>query len=78
MALNCTEKIHLVLGKEDSLKRLKFVGTLHKQNDDIDKKDLTQRFAADCVLMTNELAVLIQNMIEALGGLGITLDHDWK
>ncbi|AWK13428.1 recombination-associated protein RdgC [Candidatus Fukatsuia symbiotica] len=78
LALNWREKIQFVLGNDGSLKRLKFVDTLHKQNDDIDNKDFAQRFAADCILMTDELAVLIQNMIEALGGLAIAPDNDWK
>ncbi|MCC3262155.1 recombination-associated protein RdgC [Paenibacillus polymyxa] len=41
---------------------------MREQNDDIDRDDFAQRFDADFLLMTSELAALIKNTIEALGG----------
>jgi recombination associated protein RdgC len=58
----------LVLSDDGSLKRLKFADTLREQNDDIDREDFAQRFDADFILMTGELAALIKSLIEALGG----------
>ncbi|CNL91638.1 recombination-associated protein RdgC [Yersinia frederiksenii] len=68
LALDWQERVQLVLSDDGSLKRLKFSDTLREQNDDIDREDFAQRFDADFILMTSELAALIKNMIEALGG----------
>ncbi|MFW5399567.1 recombination-associated protein RdgC [Yersinia sp. 1252 StPb PI] len=68
LALDWQERIQLVLSDDGSLKRLKFADTLREQNDDIDRDDFAQRFDADFILMTSELAALIKNLIEALGG----------
>ncbi len=57
-----------MLSDDGSLKRLKFADTLRDQNEDIDREDFAQRFDADFILMTSELAALIKNLIEALGG----------
>ncbi|MDN6229045.1 MAG: recombination-associated protein RdgC, partial [Enterobacterales bacterium] len=62
------ERIQLVLSDDGSLKRLKFSETIRDQNEDIDRDDYAQRFDADFILMTSELAALIKNIIEALGG----------
>ncbi|CNI18941.1 recombination-associated protein RdgC [Yersinia mollaretii] len=68
LALDWQERVQLVLSDDGSLKRLKFSDTLREQNDDIDREDFAQRFDADFILMTSELAALIKNIIEALGG----------
>ncbi|ELI7918318.1 recombination-associated protein RdgC [Yersinia enterocolitica] len=68
LALDWQERVQLVLSDDGSLKRLKFSDTLREQNEDIDREDFAQRFDADFILMTSELATLIKNLIEALGG----------
>ena len=68
LAVDWQERIQLMLSDDGSLKRLKFADTLREQNDAIDRDDFAQRFDADFILMTSELAALIKNTIEALGG----------
>ena len=68
LAVDWQERIQLVLADDGSLKRLKFADALRDQNDDIDREDFALRFDADFILMTSELAALISNTIEALGG----------
>jgi len=68
LALDWQERVQLVLSDDGSLKRLKFADALREQNDDIDREDAAGRFDADFALMTSELAALISNMTEALGG----------
>ncbi|MEN4150403.1 recombination-associated protein RdgC [Serratia marcescens] len=68
LAVDWQERIQLMLSDDGSLKRLKFADMLREQNDDIDRDDFAQRFDADFILMTSELAALIKNTIEALGG----------
>ncbi len=68
LALDWQERVQLVLSDDGSLKRLKFADTLREQNDDIDREDVQGRFDADFILMTGELAALVSNTVEALGG----------
>ncbi|ACR68384.1 recombination-associated protein RdgC [Edwardsiella ictaluri] len=68
LALDWHERIQLVLADDGAIKRLKFSETLRDQNEDIDREDAALRFDADFALMTGELAVLIDELITALGG----------
>ncbi|WP_338561546.1 recombination-associated protein RdgC [Erwinia sp. E_sp_B04_7] len=68
LALDWQERVQFLLSDDGSLKRLKFADTLREQNDDIDRDDVQARFDADFILMTSELAALVSNTVEALGG----------
>ena len=68
LALNWDEHLSFVLNDDGSLKRLKFADQIREKNDDILKEDYAQRFDADFVLMTGELAMLTENLIDDFGG----------
>ncbi|CVD66463.1 Recombination-associated protein rdgC [Serratia marcescens] len=68
LALSWQDRIDFVLSDDGALKKLKFNDALLEQNDDIDREDYAQRFDADFILLTGELATLITNLIAVLGG----------
>ena len=68
LALDWEEHLSFVLNEDGSLKRLKFADSIREKNDDILKEDFAQRFDADFVLMTGELAKLTANLIDDFGG----------
>ncbi|HDL7313789.1 TPA: recombination-associated protein RdgC [Yersinia enterocolitica] len=68
LALEWRERISFMLSDDGSLKRVKYSATLLEQNDDIDREDYAQRFDANFILMTGELAALIADLVTALGG----------
>ena len=60
LALDWQQRIQFVICDDASIKRLKFCDEL--------REDFAQRFDADFILMTGELAALIQSLVEGLGG----------
>lgn len=68
VGLEWQERIQFLLSEDVSVKRLKFSDVLRDQNDDINREEAALRFDADFVLMTGELAQLIDELIVALGG----------
>ena len=68
LALDWDEHLSFIFCDDGSLKRLKFADQIREKNDDILKEDFAQRFDADFVLMTGELAKLTEFLLHDLGG----------
>lgn len=62
LALGWHERISFVLTADGCIKRLKFHEQLREQNNDIDKADKAQLFAADFLLMSQSLQQLIDDL----------------
>ncbi|MFC0323388.1 recombination-associated protein RdgC [Gallibacterium melopsittaci] len=67
LALEWENHFSFVLNEDASFKRVKFADVVKEKNDDILKEDVAQRFDADFVLMTGEISLLMQNLLELLG-----------
>ena len=68
LSLEWEDHLSFVLNDNGTLKRLKFADHIREKNDDILKEDVAQRFDADFVLMTGELAQLTANLLDEFGG----------
>ena len=66
--LDWQERIQFSINDSGVFSKVRFCDTLTEQNDDISREDVLQRMDADFFLMVGELAALIQNTIDALGG----------
>lgn len=69
LAIEWESHFSCVLNEDASLSRLKFADEVREKNDDILKEDVAQRFDADFLLMTEELKLFTQNIIEEFGGI---------
>lgn len=67
LALEWEDHFSFIFNEDASLKRVKFADVVKEKNDDILKEDVAQRFDADFVLMTGELSLFMQKMLELLG-----------
>jgi len=68
VSLDWQERIQFSLTDQSLLKRIKFTDTLLEQNDDISREEPDARFDADFVLLTSEFELLIDSLVDALGG----------
>lgn len=68
LALEWGNHLSFVFCDDGTLKRLKFADVVREKNDDILKEDYSQRFDADFVLMTGELAQLTEHLLDDLDG----------
>lgn len=66
--LDWEDHLSFVMNDDATLKRLKFADNIREKNDDILKEDFAQRFDADFLLMTSELAQLTEHLLDDFGG----------
>ncbi|OOH92116.1 recombination-associated protein RdgC [Pasteurellaceae bacterium 15-036681] len=69
LALEWENHFSFVLNEDATLSRVKFADEVREKNDDILKEDIAQRFDADFLLMTEELRLFTQKIIEEFGGI---------
>ncbi|WGE41331.1 recombination-associated protein RdgC [Actinobacillus equuli] len=69
LAIDWENHFSSVLNEDATLSRVKFADEVREKNDDILKEDIAQRFDADFLLMTEELKLFTQKMIEEFGGI---------
>ncbi|MGA0031785.1 MAG: recombination-associated protein RdgC [Burkholderiales bacterium] len=67
LGLTWNDRISFVLTEELQLKRLQFLDILRRESDS-EAGDEAERFDNDFALMTGELALLIRDLLKALGG----------
>jgi recombination associated protein RdgC len=67
LGLTWSDKISFVLTEELQVKRLVFLDILRRESD-AEAGDESERFDIDFTLMTGELALMINDLIQALGG----------
>lgn len=66
LAMTWNDRISFVLTEKLEIKRLAFLDVLKEQSEQADNAD--EQFDADFALMTGELAKLLPDLVEALGG----------
>lgn len=69
LAIDWENHFSCVLNEDATLSRLKFADEVREKNDDILKEDVAQRFDADFLLMTAELQLFTEKLIEEFGGI---------
>lgn len=67
IAIDWENHFSCVLNEDAMLSRLKFADEIREKNDDILKEDIAQRFDADFLLMTEELKLFTEKLIDAFG-----------
>ncbi|UDG79550.1 recombination-associated protein RdgC [Candidatus Steffania adelgidicola] len=68
LALDWRDRVQFILSDDGTLKRLQLSNKVQEKNADIDRNDLSACLNADFRLMTEELTVLIKELIVELGG----------
>ena len=68
LAVEWQQRLALIIDDELVIRRLQFLDIVQTASDDAPNESLTQRFDADFVLMTAELATFIQRLFQIFGG----------
>lgn len=69
LAIDWDTHFSFVLNEDATLSRIKFADEVREKNDDILKEDKAQRFDADFLLMTEELRLFTEKLLEEFGGI---------
>lgn len=69
LGLEWENHFSFVLNEDATLSRLKFADEIREKNDYVLKEDIAQRFDADFLLMTEELRLFSEKLIDTLGGI---------
>lgn len=67
LALTWNGRVNFVLNDRWQIKRIKFLDGVFQPAGDADESE-ADRFAADWTIVTSELGLLVQDLVEALGG----------
>lgn len=73
LALDWEGHFSFVLNDDATLARVKFADEVREKNESILKEDIAQRFDADFLLMTEELRLFTEKLIDTFGGIKETL-----